>query len=48
MAGVFHMNFGPRAKPKVECSLERLKMVSAAELFLDGVGVPFVIFFRTF
>lgn len=42
----FHMNFGPRAKPKVECSSERLKMVSVAELF--GWGVTCVIFFRTF
>lgn len=39
----FHMNFGPRAKLKVECSSERLKMVSVAEL--SGWGVTFVIFF---
>ena len=39
MAGVFHMNFGPRAKPKVECSTEGPEMVSGAERFLDGASL---------
>lgn len=33
------MNFGPRAKPKVECSSEGLKMVSEAELFWMGASL---------